>query len=107
MPMRKKIEGTPYQIIDERLSSLCKLYRDGEEDHFAQFYVQTGLLGECIVKGLDSPNLPFKERRQIHEAMWKYLHEVMGYQFAALQRVKKKNSKQVVTTSRKSLKRYK
>ena len=105
-PKKKAIVGTPYQIIDERLSSLCKLYRVGEEGHFAQFYVQTGLMGECIVKGLESPNLPFKERRQIHDVMWRYIHEVMGYEIGSIQRLKKKPTPSLITT-RKSLKKYK
>ena len=106
IPNRKDIEGTQYQIVEERLSSLCKLFRVGEEEHFAQFYVQTGLIGECIVKGLESPNLPFKERKQIHDTMWGYIHNNMGYEYGSIQRVKK-NPKVSVITNRKSLKRYK
>lgn len=102
---RKQIVGTKYQIIEERLSTLCKLYREGEEDHFAQFYVQTTVMGECVVKGLESPNLTFKERRKIHDIMWGYIHDVMGYKIGSIQRVKWK-PKPVIVTSRKSLNRY-
>ena len=104
-PNRKNIDGTQYQIVEERLSTLYKLFREGEEGHFAQFYVQTGLMGECIIKGLESPNLPFKERKNIHDTIWSYLHNNVGYEYGSIQRVRKSPKLSVVTT-RKSLSRY-
>lgn len=102
---KKRIAGTPYKVLEERLSTLCKLYREDEEGHFAQFYVQTSNMGECVVKGLESPNLSFKERKKIHDIMWGYMHDVMGYKIGSIQRVKWK-PKPVIVTSRKSLNRY-
>ena len=106
LPEKKIIVGTQYEMEEERLSSLCKLFRAGEEHHFAQFSVQAGLLGECIIKGLESPHMPFKERRAMHDAIWNYVHNNMGYEYGTLQRVRKK-PKLVINTTRKSLSRYK
>lgn len=103
---RVPVLNTNYEIFEERLSSLCKLFKVGEKEHFAQFYVQAGLLGECIIKGLESPRLPFKERRLLHDAMWSYIHNEMGYEYRAVQRVRDTKT-MVLTTQRKSLGRYK
>jgi hypothetical protein len=100
------IPNTNLLILDERLSTLCKIYRKGEKHHFAQFYVQTGVLGEAVVKGLEGPNMRFSERKQIHQAMWSYLANVMGYTKGTMQRVKQK-PKQTITTISKSLIKYK
>jgi hypothetical protein len=100
------IPNTNYSILEERLSSLCKLYEGESTEHFAQFYVQSGLLGECVIKGLDGPKLPFKERRGLHEAMWIYVSNVMGYSRVSMQRVKYKPKTKVITI-KKSLGRYK
>lgn len=106
LPEKKRIEGTPYSIAEERLSSVCRVFIGDIEKPVAQFYVQSSLLGQCVIKGLDSPNLPFKQRRQAHEAIWRYLANEMGYEYATLQRVKVKPKISIVT-SKKLLKRYK
>jgi len=103
---KKPLAGTDFLILDERLSSLCKVYHKDENHPFAQFYVQTGELGEAIIKGLDSPSLNFRERKVIHKAMWSYVANVMGYKQGTMQRVKFK-PEPTVHTVKKSLGRYK
>jgi hypothetical protein len=103
--LRQSIPGTGLSVLEERLSTLCKIYRDEEDHPFAQFYVQTGEIGQAVVKGLDGPSLRFSERRAIHEAMWSYLHNTMGYERATIQRVKFKPAFKVITKN-KSLGRY-
>lgn len=98
-PARLAIPNTEFEIIDERLSTLCKIYRKGEPTHFAQFYVQTGALGEAIIKGLDSPNLRFNERKKIHKAMWTYIANSMGYSQGTMQRVKRNSAPITITKS--------
>jgi hypothetical protein len=100
------IPGTDLFILEERLSTLCKLYRANADSPFAQFYVQTGEMGRAVVKGLDGPKLRFKERRAIHAAMWSYLHNEMGYTHATIQRVKFKPTLKIITKTQ-SLGRYK
>lgn len=103
---RVQLGDTGYEIYEERLSSLCKLFVKGDKHHFAQVFVQAGLTGECFIKGLESPGLPFKERKLLHKEMWSYIHNVMGFEYRASERIKDANSGTKVT-NRKSLGRYK
>jgi len=103
---KRRIPSTNYWILEERLSTLCKIFRDNEDSPFAQLYVQTGEIGQAVVKGLDGPNLRFSERKAIHDAMWSYLHNTMGYECATFQRVKFKPVFKVITKT-KSLGGYK
>lgn len=105
-PLKTAIPGTDLFIQDERLSSLCKIFRKGEDQHFAQFHVQTGVLGEAVIKGFESPKLSFKHRKMLNDAIWSYLANAMGYTHGTLQRVKQK-PKLSITTVKKSLIRYK
>mgnify|MGYP000350588796 CR=1 FL=1 len=104
MIARCELHNSDFEILEERLSSLCKIYKKGASTHFAQFYVQTGSLGEAIIKGLDSPNLRFSERKKIHKVMWSYIAKNMGYKTGTMQRVKR-NLKPITIT--KSLSGYK
>jgi hypothetical protein len=104
--LKQRIPGTGLSVLEERLSTLCKVFRGEEEHPFAQFYVQTGEIGQAVVKGLDGPRLRFSERREIHAAIWSYLHNTMGYERATNQRVKFKPEFRVITKN-KLLGRYK
>jgi hypothetical protein len=107
MPLSKvRLPNTNYWILEERLSTLCKLYEDEGKSPFAQFYVQTGEVGQAVIKGLDGPNLRFSERKAIHSAMWSYLHNTMGYARATIQRVKFEPKFKIIT-KHKLLGRYK
>lgn len=66
-------------VLSERLATLCKVFREGEDVHFAQFVVQTGEVGEAIIKGLESPKLTHKERRELHECIFDVVHNDFGY----------------------------
>jgi hypothetical protein len=95
--IKQHISGTNISISEERLSTLCKLHRDGEDAHFAQFLLQTGEVGEAVIKGLESPMSSFTERRKIHKLIWTHLHNKMGYTQATIQRVKFSPKFRVIT----------
>ena len=75
-------------IVSERLSTLCKVYREGEDTHFAQYLVQTGEVDEAIIKGLDSPKMSIRDRVELHKRIKEVAEDDFGYKSGKYQRKK-------------------
>ena len=82
--------GGKMHVLSERLATLCKVYREGEDVHFAQFMVQTGEVGEAIIKGFESPKLTHKERRELHKCISDLVYNDFGYSYGKYNRKKAK-----------------
>ena len=75
-------------ILSERLTTLCKVYREGEDTHFAQYLVQTGEVGEAIIKGLESPEMSMRDRVALHKRIKEVAENDFGYESGKYQRKK-------------------
>jgi hypothetical protein len=98
-----KMAGTNLLIEEERLSTLLKVFREGEDSYFAQMYIQTGIMGEAVIKGLSSPVMNYRKRKELNDAIYAYLY-IIGYKTSTMQRVKLAKDEKTVTTIRKKLK---
>tara|TARA_R110000744_G_scaffold113011_1_gene211827 strand:+ start:5832 stop:6143 length:312 start_codon:yes stop_codon:yes gene_type:complete len=75
-------------ILSDRLTTLCKVYREGEDTHFAQYLVQTGEIGEAIIKGLESPEMSMRDRVELHKRIKEVAENDFGYKSGKYQRKK-------------------
>lgn len=76
-------------IVSERLSTLCKVYHEGEDTHFAQYLVQTGEIGEAIIKGLESPEMSMRARVELNKRIKEVAEDDFGYKSGKYQRNKR------------------
>ena len=76
------------RIESERLTTLCKVFREGEAHHFAQYLVQTGEAGHAIIKGLESPAMSNRERTELNKRIIEVLQNDFGYKSGSFQRKK-------------------
>jgi hypothetical protein len=76
------------RIESERLSTLCKVFREGETHHFAQYLVQSGDAGHAIIKGLESPAMSNRERTELNKRIIEVLQNDFGYKSGSFQRKK-------------------
>jgi hypothetical protein len=97
-----KMSGTNILIEEERLSTLLKVFREGENTHFAQAYIQTGIMGEAIIKGLNSPMMCYRKRKELTDAVYAYI-ATMGYDTSVMQRAKYNNGIRRINTVKKKL----
>ena len=75
-------------ILSERLTTLCKVYREGEGTHFPQCIVQTGEAGEAIIKGLESPEMSMRDRVELNKRIKEVAEDDFGYKSGKYQRNK-------------------
>ena len=80
--------GGKIRIESERLSTLCKVFREGETHHFAQYLVQSGDAGHAIIKGLESPAMSNRERTELNKRIIEVLQNDFGYKTGSFQRKK-------------------
>ena len=76
------------RIESERLTTLCKVFREGESVHFAQYLVQSGDAGHAIIKGLESPAMSNRERTELNKRIIEVLQNDFGYKTGSFQRKK-------------------
>ena len=76
------------RIESERLTTLCKVFKEGETHHFAQYLVQTGEAGHAIIKGLESPAMSNRERTELNKRIIEVLQNDFGYKSGSFQRKK-------------------
>jgi hypothetical protein len=80
--------GGIIRIESERLTTLCKVFREGETHHFAQYLVQSGDAGHAIIKGLESPAMSNRERTELNKRIIEVLQNDFGYKSGSFQRKK-------------------
>ena len=76
------------RIESECLTTLCKVFREGEDHHFAQYVVQTGDAEHAIIKGLESPTMSNRDRTELNERIIEVLRDDFGYKTGSFQRKK-------------------
>ena len=76
------------RIESERLTTLCKVFREGEDHHFAQYLVQTGDAEHAIIKGLESPAMSNRDRTELNKRIVEVLQNDFGYKTGSFQRKK-------------------
>ena len=76
------------RIESERLTTLCKVFREDEAHHFAQYVVQTGGAEHAIIKGLESPTMSNRDRTELNKRIVEVLRDDFGYKTGSFQRKK-------------------
>ena len=76
------------RIESERLTTLCKVFREGEAHHFAQYVVQTSDAEHAIIKGLESPAMSNRDRTELNKRIVEVLRDDFGCKTGSFQRKK-------------------
>jgi hypothetical protein len=89
MPLhRVPLPGTNKYIEIEILTALCKVFNDGEPKHYMSFIMQSGLIGESVIKNLEGPEMDLRERKVVNEGIDYLLAEVFRHHARSHQRKK-------------------
>jgi hypothetical protein len=71
----------------EILSALIKFFPHKGSAFFGQVVINTALLNEAILKGLESPKMSFKRRKNLNESIRRTVKK-LGYKGGCFQRKK-------------------